>query len=75
MARCSRSNLVGTCGRRLRLSTIMKLYREAGGRSHPGDLPLIIAVSLSVGIVKVKIESCRHVRSPAEAEHNNEVVS
>ena len=30
----------------------MKLYREAGGRSHPDDLPLIIAVSLSVGIVK-----------------------
>ena len=25
----------------------MKLYREAGRRSHPGDLPLIIAVSLS----------------------------
>ena len=37
--------------------------------------PLIITVSLSVGIVKVKIESCRHVRSPSEAEHNNEVVS
>ena len=58
----------------LRLSTIINFYREAGGQSHPGDLPLIIVVSLSVGIVKVKIESCRHVRSLAEAEHNNEVV-
>ena len=31
---------------RLRLSTIMK-FREAGGRSHPDDLPLNVAVSLS----------------------------